>query len=83
MGLDVTARDGHAEPGALTFGLVATARQERQKLGQILQLWAAALERIARNEVANRPGRIEPRVLKRRRHGDNTIGPKQRSSRIT
>lgn len=33
------------------------------------QLWAAALERIARNEVANRPGRVEPRVLKRRRHG--------------
>ena len=28
----------------------------------------AALERIAANEVANRPGRIEPRVLKRRRH---------------
>ncbi len=33
------------------------------------QLWAAALGRIARNEVANRPGRVEPRVLKRRRHG--------------
>jgi len=30
--------------------------------------WQSALERIARNEVANRPGRIEPRVLKRRRH---------------
>lgn len=27
-----------------------------------------ALKRIAANEVANRPGRIEPRVLKRRRH---------------
>jgi len=33
------------------------------------QLWAAAMERIARNEVANRPGRVEPRVLKRRRQG--------------
>jgi putative transposase len=32
------------------------------------QLWHMALERIAANEVANRPGRIEPRVLKRRRH---------------
>jgi hypothetical protein len=32
-------------------------------------LWRSALERIAANEVANRPGRIEPRVLKRRRHG--------------
>ena len=32
------------------------------------RLWVAALTRIARNEVANRPGRIEPRVLKRRRH---------------
>jgi hypothetical protein len=31
-------------------------------------LTACALERIAANEVANRPGRIEPRVLKRRRH---------------
>jgi hypothetical protein len=32
------------------------------------QLWKHALKRIAANEVANRPGRIEPRVLKRRRH---------------
>ena len=32
------------------------------------QLWHLALKRIAANEVANRPGRIEPRVLKRRRH---------------
>ena len=31
-------------------------------------LTASALERIAANQVANRPGRIEPRVLKRRRH---------------
>ena len=30
--------------------------------------WATALQRIARNQVANRPGRVEPRVLKRRRH---------------
>jgi hypothetical protein len=27
------------------------------------------LERISECEVANRPGRLEPRVLKRRRHG--------------
>jgi putative transposase len=27
------------------------------------------LEQIAGCEVANRPGRLEPRVLKRRRHG--------------
>jgi putative transposase len=32
-------------------------------------LWERALRRIAANEVADRPGRIEPRVLKRRRHG--------------
>jgi len=32
------------------------------------KLWESALKRIAANEVANRPGRIEPRVLKRRRH---------------
>jgi len=31
-------------------------------------LWRSALERIAANVVANRPGRIEPRALKRRRH---------------
>ena len=34
----------------------------------VRQLWRLALKRIAANEVANRPGRIEPRVLKRRRH---------------
>ena len=34
----------------------------------VRQLWRLALQRIAANEVANRPGRIEPRVLKRRRH---------------
>jgi hypothetical protein len=32
------------------------------------EFWTLALKRIAANEVANRPGRIEPRVLKRRRH---------------
>jgi hypothetical protein len=32
------------------------------------ELWQWALERIAANPVANRPGRVEPRVLKRRRH---------------
>lgn len=31
-------------------------------------LYATLLAHIASNEVANRPGRIEPRVLKRRRH---------------
>lgn len=31
-------------------------------------LWEHALARIAANEVANRPGRIEPRAIKRRRH---------------
>jgi putative transposase len=31
------------------------------------QLWRLALERIAANEVANRPGRIEPRAIKRSR----------------
>jgi len=33
----------------------------------VRQLWRLAMERIAANEVANRPGRIEPRVIKRRR----------------
>ncbi len=32
------------------------------------QLWMATLTSIAAHEVPNRPGRIEPRVLKRRRH---------------
>ncbi len=31
-------------------------------------LYAMTLARIAANEVADRPGRLEPRVLKRRRH---------------
>jgi hypothetical protein len=31
-------------------------------------LYHLMLARLAANEVANRPGRIEPRVLKRRRH---------------
>lgn len=31
-------------------------------------LYTMLLARLAANEVANRPGRIEPRVLKRRRH---------------
>ena len=34
----------------------------------VSDLWRLALARIAANQVANRPGRIEPRVLKRRRH---------------
>jgi hypothetical protein len=33
------------------------------------QAWAGALKRIAANEVANRPGRIEPRAIKRRTPG--------------
>ena len=32
------------------------------------ELWRLALHRIAANEVANRPGRIEPRMIKRSRH---------------
>jgi hypothetical protein len=32
------------------------------------QLWQLALQRIAANQVANRPGRIEPRMIKRSRH---------------
>ncbi len=34
----------------------------------VRDLWRRALERIAAHEVAKRPGRIEPRMLKRRRH---------------
>ena len=34
----------------------------------VRELTASALARIAANEMPNRPGRIEPRVLKRRRH---------------
>jgi putative transposase len=34
----------------------------------VKELWNLALKRIAANQVANRPGRVEPRVLKRRRH---------------
>jgi putative transposase len=35
----------------------------------VRQGWAGLLRRIAANEVANRPGRIEPRVIKRRQQG--------------
>ena len=31
-------------------------------------MYDTMLRNIAANEVGNRPGRIEPRVLKRRRH---------------
>lgn len=45
----------------LSLGLVPAGSQE-----EYLRLM---LEQIAACEVANRPGRLEPRVLKRRRHG--------------
>jgi hypothetical protein len=35
---------------------------------EVHALYTMMLAHIAANEVANRPGRIEPRVLKRRRH---------------
>ena len=35
---------------------------------EVHALYTTTLAHIAANEVANRPGRIEPRVLKRRRH---------------
>jgi putative transposase len=35
---------------------------------EVQALRAMVLARLAANEVADRPGRIEPRVLKRRRH---------------
>jgi Transposase DDE domain len=37
--------------------------------GELDAYLALMLKQIARCEVANRPGRLEPRVLKRRRHG--------------
>jgi putative transposase len=44
----------------------------------VQELWRLALERIAANEVANRPGRIEPRVIKRRRdHYPLLHGPRE------
>lgn len=36
---------------------------------ELVDYLLAMLKQIARCEVANRPGRLEPRVLKRRRHG--------------
>ena len=45
----------------LSSGLIAEAI-----LGDYIRLM---LKQIAACEVANRPGRLEPRVLKRRRHG--------------
>ncbi len=45
-----------------SWTLLATGRCRDEKT-----LWRHALARIAANEVANRPGRIEPRMLKRNR----------------
>jgi len=45
----------------LSGGLIAESSLEEY-------LWLM-LKQIAACEVANRPGRLEPRVLKRRRHG--------------
>jgi len=49
--------------------------------GDARALWMSALERIAANEVADRPGRIEPRVLKRRRHGYPLMNRSREESR--
>jgi putative transposase len=48
----------------LSSWMLLTTRTARN----VDELTRLALKRIADNEVANRPGRIEPRVLKRRRH---------------
>ncbi len=48
--------------GALLTGHTMTA-------GQLHECCLALLRQVAGCEVANRPGRLEPRVLKRRRHG--------------
>jgi hypothetical protein len=45
----------------LSSGLIAAER--------LLDYCLSQLSQIAQCEVANRPGRLEPRVLKRRRHG--------------
>jgi hypothetical protein len=47
--------------GTLSNGLMDASQQESYAL--------VMLGQIAECEVANRPGRLEPRVLKRRRHG--------------
>ena len=49
----------------LSMGLIASS-----SLSSYLSLM---LQHIAACEVANRPGRFEPRVLKRRRHGDKLM----------
>ena len=54
---------GACEAIQSSWMLVATA--SCRDLGE---LWRVTLEGIAAHEVANRQGRIEPRVLKRRRH---------------
>ena len=46
--------------------MVACCREDNREL---TSLYLTVLKRISECEVANRPGRLEPRVLKRRRHG--------------
>jgi putative transposase len=42
------------------------------------ELWKSALKRIAAHEVANRPGRIEPRMIKRdRQHSPMMHDPRR------
>ena len=55
-------------PSRLRAGLSSWMLLATGACRDVRQLWRLALERIAANEVANRPGRIEPRMLKRRRH---------------
>jgi putative transposase len=47
----------------------STLASERSGVTESLSRCHTMLEQIAQCEVANRPGRIEPRELKRRRHG--------------
>jgi hypothetical protein len=47
----------------------STFRTPRRTVDELLSHCRTMLARIAQCEVANRPGRIEPRELKRRRHG--------------
>jgi hypothetical protein len=64
----------HKQPRRLSFTLTCQAILASWMLwstGAVMDahaMQAAMLAQIASHEVANRPGRIEPRVLKRRRH---------------
>ena len=50
-------------------GKIVASRQASHKTPRLYRDYREMLKHISECQVANRPGRFEPRVIKRRRHG--------------